>query len=274
MSLLPSIKDLKKSPATTVKTKIFSAKVVDNNDPAKLQRVKFRIKKIHRGVVDADLPWALPLSTNLQGNNSVGTLNIPVLGSSILVEYLDDYTPVYKGVLNQDTNKLSELVNTHYPNCYGFIDRSGNKLFVDTQADTVDFIHLSGTQLHISQNGDVSLKTAQALNLEGNTLNVKTTGATTFSCSSFTVNSTSIALKSTGALLLEAASLTLSSAAAVVLNAATFALNAAFNWTPTNGWSAQGSASPGSSTASITPPTAPTARTKPTVTAFTNQTDY
>lgn len=288
---LVGLKDLKKQKTVLENSKIFLARVVDNNDPFKLQRVKFRISKLHRGVKDAELPWAIPIQSSTQGTNQIGTLKIPVVGATICVEYLDDYSILYRGDFITDTTSNSELTNSNYPNCYGFVDRSGNKLYVDTQNDTVSFTHLSGTTINISQNGDVTiqspntttiaasnlnLQVANTLNIDCDTLNLKTNNSN-ISSSTFTLNSTNLALKSSGPNLIEGASITMNSSGAVTMNAASFALKAAFNLTPVGGWVTPPSPTATAPSVTITAPTAPTsptARTKPTITGFSNQLNY
>lgn len=275
MSIVPNFKDLKREASVIVSQSVFAAKVVNNNDPLKLQRVQFRIKKIHRGVVDDNLPWALPDNRQVQGNNQVGSINIPVVGSSILVDYLSDYSVLYRGDFNQDTNKSEELTGTSYPNAYGFIDKSGNKFFVDTTNDTVAFTHLSGTQIQIAQDGKVTIIGAKGLDINSaQNIDMKATGNINISCASFNVNSNSISLKSAGALLLAGASAALNASGAVALNAASFALAAAFNLVPIAGWVTPPVATPTSPGAVITPPTGATPRTKPTITGFSGRTDY
>ena len=267
------LSSLKRTPLLQ-KNSTFAARVVDNNDPLKLQRVKIRIQKLHRGVVDADLPWASPVSLMTQGNNQVGAIKIPVNGSQILVEYLDDYTILYKGDFVTSSSAIPELTNTNYPNCYGYTDRSGNKFLVDTQTDTVTFTHLSGATLSITATGDIIVKAKASLQLEGQSLSIKTTNDINISCGAFNVNAASIANKASGANVIEGATITMNSNGAVTMNAASFALNAAFNLTPVMGWATPPAPAATAPSPVFTPPTTPTARTKPTITPFTDQTSF
>lgn len=275
MTLLTQIKDTKKSLPTTTKTKVFAARVVNNNDPRKLQMVQVRIKNLHRRIADVDLPWALPVFQGAQGNNQVGSIQIPVVGSRVIVEFVDDYTIIYRGTFNQDATQLSELVNTDYPNCYGFIDRSGNKFFVNTQTDVVDFTHLSGMQIHIAQDGATTIKSLKGLTLSSQEdINIKTAKALNISCLDFKVNATNISLQASASAILASASVIFKSSASVVLNAASFALNAAFNLVPFGGWSTPPSPNPQAASPVVSPPDAVTPRTKPTISGFSGQLDY
>lgn len=195
MSLFSKLKDLKSTGNALTQVDSFPARVVNNADPLKLQRVQFRLKGLHRNVQDADLPWAIPDKASKQGNNAVGSIEIPVLGSTVWIRFLDENTPVYSGVFMFDSAALAELTGTHYPKVYGFIDASGNKFIVDTEVDTVTFTHLSGAKINITANGECSFDTENlTLNVNGN-LNVKSSGGIEFDCQSFKVNSQSVALK-------------------------------------------------------------------------------
>jgi hypothetical protein len=273
--LLPHLRDLKNPQATIEKNKTYLARVVNNNDPSKLGRVQIRIAKLHRGVSDSDLPYASPLTFSLQGNNQTGSLNIPVNGSTVVVEYFDDYSIFYKGSFYSSSSVPSELTSSGYPNCYGFVDASGNKLIVNTQIDTFTFTHLSGTTFSITQDGSVLIQSGKTLKIEADKIEMKATTDIAISSANLNIDtSASINLKSLGNILIQGGSVLLTSAAAVTMNAANFILNAVFNLVPLTGWVTPPAAQATPSTASVTPPVAPTPRTKPTITGFTNQTDY
>lgn len=269
---------------------LFVAKVVNNNDPLKAQRVQFRIAKIHRGIADQHLPWASPGSLTLQGNNQIGALKVPVNGSTIIVEFLDEYNTIYRGdFITEGSN--NELVANNYPHCYGFTDRSGNLLYVNTETDSVSFTHVSGTTISINQTGNITINSKGTANIEGDSISLKATNNINLDCATLNINSTTTNLSATncnvnstncnmkanGTNVIEGASITMNSSGAVTTNAANFTLKAAFNLTPTTGWVSPPVATATAPTAVLTPPatrTAPTARTKPTIPGFTNQTDY
>lgn len=288
---LQNISKLRKSNLIN-STNIFVAKVVNNNDPLKLQRVQFRIQKIHRDVKDVDLPWASPLSKSVQGNNQIGSLYIPVNGSTIIVEYIDDYSIFYRGDFISSQSSNSELVQNYYTKCYGFIDASGNKFFINTELDTVSFTHLSGTQIDIAQNGSISIKSANDTNIEAKNINLKATTAINIDCqqlnvksqtsafsasTSLNLNTASCALKSSGACIIEGSTVTFNSSGVVAVNASSFTLNSGFNLVPISGWvtpPAPNAVAPSPTISPPTAPTTPTARTKPTIPGFSNQTNY
>jgi Type VI secretion system/phage-baseplate injector OB domain len=154
--------------------------VVDNNDPKKIQRVKIRIREIHRGILDAELPWATPYSSIFQGNTAgVGIVNVPVVGSRVFVDFIDNEMtmPVYMAAVQDELVKTTELTQTNYPHVYGSIDRSGNLVYVDTHANTIKLTHVSGTEVFIAANGEVTIKTPSnlSLNASGN-INIRAGG--------------------------------------------------------------------------------------------------
>jgi len=283
--MLSRLEDTKKQKSILEFNRHYLAKVVDNNDPLKIGRVRFRIQGIHRRIPDAKLPWAMPVKNSVQGNNNVGSINIPVLGSEIIVYFIDEYTPLILGEINRSSSIITELTDINYPDCYGFVDKGGNKFFVNTVTDEVSFVHLSGTTIQINQQGECSIKTASNLNLESQgSINISAKENVIIDCKSLQTNvnelqlksNTSTLLSSLGATTVSGANVILASAAGMIVNAATFIVNALFGpWLPINGWAVQGNATPGTPIGSPpTPPTAPTARNKPTIEPFTDKLNY
>ena len=68
--------------------------VIDNDDPLKLGRIKFRIDQFHRDLPDDVLPWQL---CQFGANNQFGKTEIPQMYSTILIRFLHGnfYNPVY-----------------------------------------------------------------------------------------------------------------------------------------------------------------------------------
>ena len=143
--------------------------VINNNDPTKNCRLQIRLPEEHRGVLDANLPWAIPegYSGPNGGNGQVGGISIPAVGSKVWVSFLDGspYHLKYGGLCNIGANIPSELKES-YPNAYGWIDNFGNKFFVDTSLGTVTFTHKSGSTINIDSSGNISATSSQDLNLE------------------------------------------------------------------------------------------------------------
>ena len=137
--------------------------VVTNNDPAKLMRVKIRAHSIHRNVDDESLPWAIPyFNINPQGVGSgMSGVSVPGIGTKILFFFQDDsiMNPVYVGGFMTGNLAIEEL-NEDYPHSYGYIDRSGNLFFTNTEKDHIIINHVSGTSIKIDGAGRMSIAVA------------------------------------------------------------------------------------------------------------------
>lgn len=141
--------------------------VIDNNDPEKRQRVKIRCAQLHRNVEDADLPWCIPDTTQGRANagEGAGSVNVPVRFSKVYFR-LDDndpHNPRYSGSpTTDDVNKDNELLKDeeNYPHSRGTIDDAGNRYNVNSEKETIDHTHKSGTTEHTSADGTKSISSA------------------------------------------------------------------------------------------------------------------
>lgn len=157
---------------------LLVGRVVFNNDPARQQRVKVVIANYLSGDPDT-LPWIGPsLNSPFGVTRTHGTVNVPVVGSLVLVKFQggDLNNGIYSGCIS--TSDLgaampSEL-STNYPNRYGFFDPKGNKFYQDLTSGVTEFLHNSGTRIKFDANGDL------IATVVGN-LNANVTGNTTAS---------------------------------------------------------------------------------------------
>lgn len=138
--------------------KIVNGIVEENNDPLHFGRIKVRVENLHSEKMKTeDLPWVMSLNytsaVKLQGG-----LKLPDIGSKCWVLYTSDdlYSGIYVGCLPNITEDFLQ----HYPNTYGFIDRSGTLFLVDTETDNYTFYHVSGTTLTVDAKGQVRLQVA------------------------------------------------------------------------------------------------------------------
>lgn len=136
------------------------AKVEDNQDPKKLQRVRISIPEVIEGPID-QLPWAIPFTLPTGGMANVGGVNVPEVGAAVyvLLQDGDKHYPVYFGSA-YDHRRLIDLFATNYPNRYGYQDSKQNWLYVDKTSGDVEIHHHSGTQIHIADNGEVTINVA------------------------------------------------------------------------------------------------------------------
>lgn len=139
----------------------FYARVVDNNDPMKQQRVKVRISSVHGDTEDGGLPWAVKAG-GVSGTDSIGDIDVPVRGSWVWVTFMDHtpYKPQYVPGAYVGGSIIEELVNEDYPHVTARIDRSGNLWKTNTKTDEVSLSLVSGALVHFDGAGRLVVKTA------------------------------------------------------------------------------------------------------------------
>jgi hypothetical protein len=154
-------------------SKRFLAKVVDNNDPLKKQRIKVTIPNLLEGDA-ANLPWLARISpTGLGYGPSYGSVMVPAVGSWVVVRFEEGKLEYghFDGSTPMGSAFVSPLM-TNYPFRYGFQDPVGNYFYVDTTpgSETASFVHKSGTILTIAANGAVTINTAsnEQVTINGN----------------------------------------------------------------------------------------------------------
>lgn len=138
----------------------FMAKVADNIDPLKKQRIRVLIPM----VLDEDtpnLPWVAAIQpAGLGYGANYGSMMVPRVGSWVIVRFEGGVLTYGQCIGSTPVGEttLTDL-EVNYPNRYGFRDPSGNQFYVDLTPGsvTVQFKHTSGTRLDIANNGDVSV---------------------------------------------------------------------------------------------------------------------
>lgn len=136
-------------------------KVVDNNDPLKLNRVKVIIDNLIESDNYDKLPYVYPV---IPTSSPSGTVNKPPeINTYLWVEFINGniYNPVYKGYWYDKHNAIANINNTShtifdqdYPNSYGEQDSSGNWYRINKKQNTVDIEHSSGNHINIKRNGE------------------------------------------------------------------------------------------------------------------------
>lgn len=173
--MLKKLNDLGQDQAT-----YFIAKVVDNNDPLQMQRVRVTIPSLLEGEIE-NLPWVLPIATVLSGftKTSVAT-NVPPIGAHVVVTFQND--DVNYGLLlgTVPTQGMTlGVLGINYPNRRGWIDTAGNHFFVDTTegATQLEIRHNSGTSITVSNDGKLVVVVSGdvQINVSGST-NLTTAG--------------------------------------------------------------------------------------------------
>lgn len=132
--------------------------VVDRTDPKGLGRVKIRIKEVHRGIKDEDLPWVICNSGfGMPGNSpGIGSQNIPEEGTKVWLTSNDRGATslIMLGPALQEEDK-TDLFDS--PSKRGFVHSTGEKLMVDDETKTFEYVHPSGSTIKIEGNGNIKV---------------------------------------------------------------------------------------------------------------------
>ena len=153
---------------------------VNDDDPLKLGRVRVRVNEVH----GEDLPNdKLPLATEIRSpmfgtfsSQALGMHVVPKKDSRVLVQFHqgDIYSPLFMGVplsMRERPEEFPDFDNS-YPDSYVIIDPNGTKIVVDTAAKTIDAVHVSGSNVRIDANGDITVAGTNNLtyNISGDVL--------------------------------------------------------------------------------------------------------
>lgn len=165
----------------TLKGKLLLGTVINNNDPLHLDRIQVEIPELFNPDM-GELPWCMPAKNPVFGQGATwGLYGVPAVGSTVIIELQDGDSnfPVYRSFAQIQPNVNAEFDT---PNKWGFIDPSGNKLFVDMETQTFQFTHSSGSVLTFSEGKQVTISCADI------TANVENTASV--NCTTSNVNCT------------------------------------------------------------------------------------
>lgn len=132
--------------------------VVDNKDPLQRGRIKCNVEGLFTGESEK-LPWIYPHNSSLFGGvSNQGIFFVPEIGAKLIIEfpYDDIYAGFYTGFLETEQSHVPDF-NTDYPDTYGMVDSTGNKILVNKKQGTIELTHKSGTKLTIADSGEVLL---------------------------------------------------------------------------------------------------------------------
>lgn len=163
---------------------VYKGKVVYNNDPLKLQRIKVIIPEFLEGInIDKNkkradqeildcLPWITPFE------------HYTAFGRAIVVPEINDYVKVtfpyndaHLGFYDNsyfihENNALAKthapVFNVDYPKTVGYEDSTGTYLAINKEQKYMDFKHNSGFRIQINQNGKCEITVPDNLEIEVN----------------------------------------------------------------------------------------------------------
>ena len=163
----------------------WTGKVIDNDDPEKLGRIKILVFGYYDDLAESALPWAVPDLGYIGGSN--GNFVIPEIGT-IVRGYFDEkdiQKPIFDSVAftqvaAQDTTK-NPLMNKFedYPHKMVLMETDqGEYLTLNKKNGEVEFNHRSGFNIIIDANGNMSIHTGSGLNpADSGRLNLNVMGA-------------------------------------------------------------------------------------------------
>lgn len=150
------------------KNRFHAAKVIDNNDPKKLGRVKVRVYGIYDDEIpDSDLPWALP-DFDFIGSTK-GSFIVPVNDALVNVyfENNDIYLPKYTNkVIQKDAlESMTADYANDYPDTMVFFETDNGDYFkINRNTLDMEFRHASGLLIMVDKDGNVEVDNTKTNN--------------------------------------------------------------------------------------------------------------
>tara|TARA_R110001606_G_scaffold16031_2_gene64957 strand:- start:4597 stop:5340 length:744 start_codon:yes stop_codon:yes gene_type:complete len=139
--------------------KFHPAKIIANNDPEELGRVKVRVYGIYDDTIpDDDLPWAVPDFTFI--GSSLGSFIVPTVDTIVNVYFENDdmYLPKYTTkVLQKDSLKdMSANYTDDYPDTMVFFETENGDYFkINRKTKKMTFRHASGLIITTDKDGKI-----------------------------------------------------------------------------------------------------------------------
>ena len=141
--------------------KFHPAKIIANNDPEELGRVKVRVYGIYDETIpDDDLPWAVPDFTFI--GSTLGSFIVPTVDTIVNVYFENDdmYLPKYTTkVLQKDSLKdMSANYTDDYPDTMVFFETENGDYFkINRKTLKMTFRHASGLMIIADKDGNISI---------------------------------------------------------------------------------------------------------------------
>jgi len=134
---------------TTQLTSIYRGRVLSNQDPEKLGRLKVEIFGVFDGISSEDIPWAVPAMPLFSGSgNDHGCFAVPEEGSYVFCffEGGDLYSPVYFAEAPSALYGVPDEAKTNYPSRRVIKSKAGVVILVDDSTGdvTIDATGASG----------------------------------------------------------------------------------------------------------------------------------
>ena len=147
-------------------------KVVHNNDPQMLQRIKATVPGFLDDQDTESLPWIGPVHPSEFGmNEHYGVVRVPLVGSLVVVKFQggDVHHGMYVGYVptSQFSKNMPEALKTNYPNRVGYIDPMGTVVYTDVTTGEITINHFAGSIVTFEPSGKL-IKIISNLDITGN----------------------------------------------------------------------------------------------------------
>jgi hypothetical protein len=156
-------------------------RVVFNNDPLKLGRIKVRIRGLLEETDLNKLPYIVPKNAfGLGGKPDSSNFSVPEVNSEVTVEFpfSDINLGFYTGYWQSNLTHQYSLFDDDYPNSYGFIDSQIQWVRVNkTQKESEFFNDQQDSLIKLENDGSLILNVKKDLNINVNgNFNLKVDG--------------------------------------------------------------------------------------------------
>lgn len=197
----------------------YRAKVVDNNDPEKLGRLRLQIPAI---LGDKTSEWALPAFSN-GGYQDMGSFSLPPLDANVWAEFEggNSSRPIWTGTFFTKEMTSPQEAQDKSPDAHIFKSLAGHLIEISDQEgeEKIDIKHQNGVEIALEANENLSLTSPNLgsltfdaeqskINLSdqnGNSLILDSTGITLQDCNgnSIVLSSSGIQLETSGEITLK-----------------------------------------------------------------------
>lgn len=152
--------------------------VTNNIDPQHSGRCQVRVFRLFDDMDVSDLPWAVPISSNVFAGNGAGSISVPKIGHVVRVRFNngDIYAPEYNAIQNIDSD-LRERISEDYEGTHVLLYDPDEELNVIYQPNSGFQIYYRESFVQISPDSMITIQHSNSdslIQLEGDTMNIVT----------------------------------------------------------------------------------------------------
>lgn len=149
----------------------WTGKVIDNDDPEKLGRIKIIVFGYYDELPESALPWAIPDLGYVGGTN--GNFIIPEIGTFVrgYFDQGDIQKPIYDGIAFTEMTAKNMIKNQmifkqeDYPNKMVLMETDqGDYLTLNKKTGETNFQHRTGLNITIGADGSITINTGSNYN--------------------------------------------------------------------------------------------------------------